>query len=112
MKFVGKVGFWASEVEVSPGVYRSKIIEKDYTGNVYKNTRMFQGGEDRQNDNLVPSNQVSIISDLYARDNWNSIRYVVWNGVKWKVTNVDVGFPRLTLTIGGVYNGTNSETAT
>lgn len=112
MKFVGKVGFWGAESEVSPGVYRSNIVEKNYTGNVYKNSRLFQAGEDRQNDNFVPSNQISIISDLYARNNWSSIRYVVWNGVKWKVTNVDVNFPRLTLTIGGVYNGTNAEAAT
>lgn len=105
MKFVGTIGFWGGDVEITPGVYRPKIIEKKYTGNVYKMVRNFQGGENRQNDNLVPNNQISIISDIYARSNWSSIRYVIWNGVKWKVSSVDIGWPRLTLTLGGVYNG-------
>lgn len=110
MKFVGKVGFWEEEVEVKPGVFRSDIIERSYTGDVYRNRRGFQAGENQQNKNLTINNQISILSDLYARNNWGSIRYVIWNEVKWEVTSVEVAYPRLVLEIGGVYNGENTET--
>lgn len=112
MKFVGKVGFWEEEVEVKPGVFRSDIVEKTYTGEVYRNKRRFQSGENQQNENLVINNQISILSDLYARNNWGSIRYVIWNGVKWKVTSIEVAHPRLILEIGGIYNGKNAEAIT
>lgn len=112
MKFVGKVGFWEKEIEVKPGVFRSDIIEKTYTGEVYRNNRRFQSGENQQNQNLVINNQISILSDLYARNNWASIRYVIWNGAKWQVTSVEVTYPRLVLEIGGVYNGENARTIT
>lgn len=104
MKFVGKIGFWEGDRETKPGVFRPEIIEKSYTGDVYRNSRRFQSGDNQQNENLTISNQISIISDLYLRNNWGSIRYVVWNGVKWKVSSVEVGHPRLVLELGGIYN--------
>lgn len=105
MKFNGFVGFWEGEVEEQPGIWRSKIVERPYKGEVLKFKRGFRERSDAQNDEFTVSNQISILSDLYARQNWASIRYVVWNGVKWKVTNIDVNYPRLTLDIGGFYHG-------
>lgn len=109
MKFYGKVGFWAGEEEVKPGVYKSSIVEKLYSGDVNWNNRHFQSSEN-QNEDIRLNNQISILSDLYSHENFASIRYVVWNNVKWRVTNVEVNYPRLVLTIGGVYNGTGAET--
>lgn len=109
MKFYGKVGFWAGEKEVKPGVYKPVIVEKLYSGDVSWNNRHFQSSEN-QNDDIRLNNQISILSDLYSHENFASIRYVVWNNVKWRVTNVEVNYPRLVLTIGGVYNGTGAET--
>lgn len=108
MKFYGKVGFWDGSVETKPGVYKSKIVEKSYSGDVNWANRHFQPTEN-QNDDLKLNNQISILADLYSKQNFASIRYVVWNGVKWRVTNVEVNYPRLTLTIGGVYNGSGAE---
>lgn len=105
MKFSGVVGFFEGDVEIKPDVYVGSIIERRYTGDVYRNTRRFQQG-DSQNDTMIPNNQISIVSDLYARDNWSSIRYVIWNGAKLKVTSIDLtNYPRITLEVGGVYNG-------
>lgn len=105
MKFSGEVGFWLGEIETSPGIWQSSIEERHYTGDVLKNTRSFQAASEQLNDDFKVNNRISILSDIYMRRNWTSIRYVIWNGTKFRVTSVDVTYPRLTLEIGGVYNG-------
>lgn len=109
MKFSGQIAFWKKDTEVKPGVYKPSIVEKNYAGDVLKNSRNFQSVENQQNDNLVVNNRLSIISDLYLQLNWSSIKYVVWNGVKWKAKSVDLTpYPRVIIELGGVYNGTTS----
>lgn len=108
MKFYGNIGFFDGSKEIKPGVFKPVIVERLYSGNVNWNNRHFQPSEN-QNDDIRLNNQISILSDLYSQENFSSIRYVVWNGVKWRVTNVEVNYPRLILTIGGVYNGTGTE---
>lgn len=112
MKFSGKIGFWTSEyVETKPGVYKPDIVEKPYTGDILRNQRRFQPGDNQQNENLVVSNRISIISDLYMKQNWSSIRYVVWNNVNWSVSSIDVSqYPRVLIDLGGVYNGKTGTT--
>lgn len=106
MKFSGRIGFWFEDVETKPGIFKPKIVEKKYVGDVLRNIRRFQSAENQQNENLVVNNKLSIISDLYLQQNWASIKYVFWNGVNWRVSSVDVGsFPRVVLELGGVYNG-------
>lgn len=104
MKFYGEVGFWMEDVETSPDVYQSSIVQRHYTGDVLTNRRNWQNAGD-QNDILVTKNQISILSDLFMRQNWQSIKYVVWNGQKIKVTSVTIDHPRVTLELGGEYHG-------
>lgn len=108
MKFSGIVGFWGEEIEVDPGVWQPEITERKYVGDVLRNNRSFQQ-RDQQNANLSINNQISILSDLYARQNWHSIRYVIWNGVKWSVDSIELDYPRLTLTLGGVKCGNEEK---
>lgn len=103
MKFYGSVGFWKEDVETKPGIWRSAIVDRLYFGDVLQNRRRFVNSQ-KQNDDFEVNNRISILSDLYAQQNWSSIKYVEWNGVKWKVTNVEVAYPRLILEIGGIYN--------
>lgn len=106
MKYCGTIGFFEGNEEVSPGVFKPKIVEKHpYYGDVLENKRRFQAVSDKQNDDLVLSSRISVLSDLYMQKHWPSVRYVIWNGVYWKVVDVDVGIPRIILTLGGVYNG-------
>lgn len=109
MKFYGLVGFWMESKEVKPGVFKPAFIEKTYSGTIESNNRSFQNSEN-QNDDIKLNNRISILSDLYARQYFASIRYVVIDGIKWRVTNVEMNYPRLVLTVGGVYNGTGTET--
>lgn len=111
MKFSGKIGFWLKDETTKPGVYKSNIEEKPYTGDILRNSRRFQSAENQQNENLKITNRLSIISDLYMQKNWSSIKYVSWNGVNWKVESIDISSPpRIILELGGVYNGKTSTT--
>lgn len=102
-KYFGKIGFADTE-ESAPSVYSDTITEREYYGDMTRNTRQLQGSE-YLNDNLNISNQLSIVSDPYALSHFHNIRYATYSGCKWKVTNVEVEFPRLILSLGGVYNG-------
>lgn len=103
-KYYGAVGFSSTyEDPNSPGDYVEEIVEKKYYGEVIRNRRRWEK-TDRINDNLNINNEISILADTYAYHNLNEIRYVTWLGTKWKVTDIDIQYPRLTLSIGGVYN--------
>lgn len=80
------------------------MVERDYVGDVLRNTRKLQSGES-VNDDLSVDNSISIVADAYANEHFFAIRYVMWAGVRWKVSNVEVQHPRLLLRLGGVYNG-------
>lgn len=102
-KFYGKIGY-ASTVETKPGVYEEQIVERSYYGDLIRNTRRLQGA-DQVNDDINISNEISIVADPYATNNFHTMRYAVFMGTKWKISNVEVSYPRLILTLGGVYNG-------
>lgn len=101
-KYYGAIGY-AETVETAKDVYEERVTERNYSGDVSRNTRRWQSGQNL-NDNLELDNVLSIVADPYALRNFSAIRYAVWNGAKWKVKSVEVQYPRLILTIGGVYN--------
>lgn len=109
-KFYGRVGFEETK-EAAPGVWRPVITPRFYYGDVNRNSRNWQNGEG-VNDDLALSNEISIIADSFAYENLNAIKWVEWNSVKWKVTGVDISYPRITLRLGGVYNAENETTGT
>ena len=102
-KFYGVIGF-VETVETSPGIWEESATERNYSGDVIKDSKHWQAGENL-NDNLTINNKISIIADPFAYENLPMIRYVKWMGVSWKITNIDVERPRLILSIGGIYNG-------
>ena len=102
-KFSGNIGF-IDTVETEPGIWEEQVTERHYTGDLIRNTSRVQGSSS-VNDSIVISNNISIIADPYAQQNFHSIRYAMFMGTKWKIDNVDVQYPRLVLTMGGKYNG-------
>ena len=102
-KFYGPIGYAVTE-ETAPGVWEDKITERMYYGELVRNTRKLQSA-DQLNDNINVANEISIVADPFANENFHSMRYVEFMGAKWKVTSVEVQYPRLILTMGGVYNG-------
>ena len=102
-KFYGPIGY-AILQETTPGVWTEVITEHTSIGDLVKNTRSLETAN-QVNDNINMANNVSIISDAFAVDNFSTMRYVVLNGTKWKIKGVEVAYPRLVLTVGDVYNG-------
>ena len=109
-KFYGIVGFAVDsdgDFEPAPvvkrGVYVDRYREEYYYGDLMRDSRSLQSSN-KYNDDITISNQISILADPFAYQNFHSIRYVKYLGTAWKVTGVEVQYPRLILTVGGVYN--------
>jgi hypothetical protein len=102
-KFYGNVGYIES-VEVEPGVWDNKVIERPHFGDVIRSTSRFQSSGE-VNDNITIGNDISIVADPYANENFQHMKYVVYMGTKWKITSAEVKYPRIILSLGGVYNG-------
>lgn len=102
-KWFGKIGY-AVTAETEPGLWEDTIVEREYYGDMISDRRKRQtSGE--VNDNINLANVISIIADPFAYENCSSMVYAEIMGAKWKITDIEVQYPRLILTIGGVYNG-------
>jgi len=102
-KWCGKLGYAITE-ETYPGVWEPQILERESYGDL---TRMVGRTESsgEVNDNLTLNNTLSVLASAFALENTQYLAYAVINGAKWKITGVEIQYPRLILTIGGVYNG-------
>jgi hypothetical protein len=108
-KFYGVVGYTETK-ETAPGVWLESITERNYSGDVLRLSRRWQAG-DNLNDDLTVNNEISILADPFAYQNFHMMRYIKWMGASWKIVKVDVQRPRLILSIGGVYNGKQGPTS-
>lgn len=102
-KFYGVIGY-AETVESSPGVWKEQITERSYSGDLSRNKRRLESSG-HLNDDINIANEISIVADPFAYQNFHAMRYVEFMGTKWKISDVEVQYPRLILTVGGVYNG-------
>jgi hypothetical protein len=111
-KFHGVIGYVETK-ETVPGVWAPEVTERTYTGDILKNTASWKergftdagDSSNNANDDLRLNNRFSILADPYAYEHFYAIRYIKVMGVRWKVSSVEVAYPRLNLTVGGVYNG-------
>ncbi len=102
-KWFGNIGFAQSQ-EIRPGVWKDVIIERPYYGDV----PLIVGRNkttDKVSDDITIQNTISIVADPFAHENFYSMKYLEYEGAKWKITSVEVQYPRLKLTTGGLYNG-------
>lgn len=106
-RFSGTIGFLRT-VETDPvdhpGVYNEVLTEKRYYGDVLSNSRRWDQNGNYLNDNLVINNRISVVADTFARANLGAMRFVRWLGDTWKITNAEIQYPRIILTIGGQYH--------
>ena len=101
-RWCGVIGY-AETLEIEPGVWSEEFTERKYYGDLLRNSRRLQGSQ-QINDDITISNQISILADPYAAQHFHAIRYAELFGTKWKVSSVEVQYPRLILELGGVYN--------
>lgn len=106
MKYYGNIGFAVSEEKMvdgqHTGVWEQHITVRQYYGELSKPVNKWQNGSG-ENQDASFSSQLSIVSDPFAINNFHSIKYAEYLGVKWKVTSVEIMRPRLLLTLGGEY---------
>lgn len=102
-KFYGQIGF-VTMVETIPDVWESVEIPKEYFGDLVRSQRRWTNGES-VNENLEISNEISILLDDFIKENLGAIKWVEVMGQKWKVNSITLEYPRVRLTLGGVYNG-------
>ena len=103
-KFYGVIGFIETQ-ETRPGVYEEEVVaERGYSGELIRSSKRWENA-DKLNDNINISNQFSILADPYAYNHVYSMRYIKYMNATWKITDVEIQYPRLTLSVGGLYNG-------
>lgn len=102
-KFYGKIGFTVM-METLPDVWEPVETVKDYFGDLTRNQRRWNNGES-VNENIEVSNEVSLVMDDFLQENAGALKWVEAMGAKWKVNSITIDYPRLVLTLGGVYNG-------
>lgn len=102
-KFHGKIGYSILNND-NYGVYTNSFIEKDAVGD-WNTHRVRVKSTNGVNDDFTLVNTLSIISNPFAMANLFNIKYAVYKGIKWKVTDIEEHYPRIILTIGDRYNG-------
>lgn len=102
MKWYGVIAFGDIEEEVEPGVWESKKIKKNFYGDILRASWREQQGT-KINADLSVSNQISVVADAFLLNNFQKIEYVSLYGSKWRVSSVEVNYPRLILSIGELY---------
>lgn len=103
-KWFGKIGYAITEA-ITPGEWVvPDLVERECYGELTTDRRKRQnsGGV---NDDITLSSTISIIADPFALQNCSYMAYAEIFGTKWKISDIEIQFPRLILTIGGVYNG-------
>lgn len=106
-KWFGKIGY-ATTKETRPGIWEASVDEMSYYGDTVKNTRRLTN-DAKANDDISVGVDISVVADPFAYNNFHKMRYVEYMGSKWKVSSVDPQYPRLVLTLGGLYNGEESD---
>ena len=101
-KWHGVIGF-VQAVESSPGVWTMNPTERNYYGDILNRYIKLENGEGL-NDDIIIMNKISVVADSFARNNIGYMKYISWSGAKWKIKSVEVAYPRVILTIGGLYN--------
>ena len=97
-----KTQAWAASV------YSEIVTERDCYGDLTRNMRRNQSG-DKVNDDISLANTLSVIADPYVQEHFCNLRYVTLYGGKWKVTDASVEYPRIVLTLGGLWHGNETE---
>jgi hypothetical protein len=108
-RFHGNIGF-STTSEVEPGIWEEAITEHEYYGDITRNISN-NHTESSINNNISLNNSISIVADPYATNNFQYMRYVILNGIKWSITNAEVEYPRIILSIGGMYNEQQNQSS-
>ncbi len=110
MKWFGEIGFLTYERDPdNPTGWLPKMVKETYYGDVLKVYKSDKEISNQIADDITINNRISIIADPFAMNNFHQIKYIEFMGAKWKVTSVDVRYPRLDIYMGSVYKEEEEE---
>ena len=110
-RFYGKVGFIRT-VNDGTGRFVEEEVVRYYKGDVNNNVRRYNPQNDvSANDDLALNDNVSILADAYAAENYMAMQWIEFDNVRWRITSVTKEYPRITIFFGGVWNGKATNTA-
>lgn len=96
------LGFSEGSVETSPGVYETMPVEIAHRADVLVYNKNYDLGEE-VNDEMRLKNRYSIVMKDTTL-NYEDIKYVIVKEKRWRVSGVEFLYPRLILTLGGLYH--------
>ena len=108
-RYYGKIRYFQT-VETAPGVWEEQYNDRAYYGDIIRNNRRITVN-DNINSKLDVSVNISILADPFAYQNFQYICAAEYAGQMWKVSSVDVDKPRLTLSLGGLFNEIENTTS-
>lgn len=104
MKLCIKIGYNITEPqEPDSDIYVNNVIERECYGETTRLSSKWQNSG-HVNDDISINNEISILADPFILANFSNIAYAEFLGTKWKVNACEIQYPRLVLTVGGVYN--------
>ncbi len=101
-KWFGSIGYSVT-AETRPGIWEDTIEEKNYYGDTMRASHKY-AYDDQVNSKITVSNKISILADPFASEHIPLMRYITYMGNKWSITDVEIQYPRLIISFGGVYN--------
>lgn len=109
-KWSGRIGFVTTEENPEgSGIWTDVVVVKRFTGDVVRVTRRYEPG-DKINDDITISNSISVVATPYLMNNFYNARFISFMNSWWSINTVTMDYPRLTLEIGGKYNGDTTPT--
>lgn len=109
-RYCGKIGFSISK-ETAPGIYEDDITERTYYGDVVRDLRK-ENRTDKVVRDVTISNSFSVVADPFAFENFQFIKYLKYMGIAWNVESVEVQYPRLLISVGGIWHGPDGKQQT
>lgn len=97
-----QIGF-VKTIEIEPGVWENQSYERSYVCRVLSNSYKWSR-EEKITEDLSLSNRFSVVCDATLQKDCGYMKYIVYLGNKWTVNTIKMNFPRLEISVGGLYN--------
>ena len=106
-KWYGTIGYITNK-EVEPGDWQPTVTEDKYFGDVLEYTSRWSSSN-KVNDDTDITARISVMADPFAYQNFSKIKFAEFMDAVWEVKSASPQYPRLILTLGGVYNGERAQ---
>lgn len=101
MKWFGEIGYFVESNNVD-GIVTDSFITQQYYGDIIKDYKT-NTSENAVNEDFELSNRISVVADPYLISHFHKIAWISFMETKFKVRSVELQYPRLIVSLGGVF---------